>query len=345
MVPRRIVFHLEKWSSTLTVANLVPSDINECQSSPCAFGSTCVDEINGYRCLCPPGRAGPRCQEVAGRPCVVSGLVAVDGTKWDDDCNTCQCHNGKVTCTMIWCGPKSCRVHSKSHSGGECPVGQMCVPVRDECCFVKPCPSQGECWSASHSPKPHAKCHPESNCANVTFTFNKDTMPQGLTVENICSELRSLYVVRNLSSEYSVSMTCEPSATANNEIHVAIFDGGPQKRQGPYQGNHGQVHRPGQQAKRQQHYHHSRHRGPRPEEAEPQPQCRLPGPPAGDRSHRYLAPGCGLCFYLVPQAAPKAQHPHGCQHPVVVPSDDSRRHQQRSQQRARAAQPDQEPHR
>uniref|UniRef100_A0A674EYA6 Delta-like protein n=1 Tax=Salmo trutta TaxID=8032 RepID=A0A674EYA6_SALTR len=197
-------------------------DINECQSSPCAFGSTCVDEINGYRCLCPPGRAGPRCQEVTGRPCVVNGLVAVDGTKWDDDCNTCQCHNGKVTCTMIWCGPKSCRVHSKSHSGGECPVGQMCVPVRDECCFVKPCPSQGECWSASHSPKPHAKCHPESNCANVTFTFNKDTMPQGLTVENICSELRSLYVVRNLSSEYSVSMTCEPSATANNEIHVAI---------------------------------------------------------------------------------------------------------------------------
>uniref|UniRef100_A0A8C7UKF1 Delta-like protein n=1 Tax=Oncorhynchus mykiss TaxID=8022 RepID=A0A8C7UKF1_ONCMY len=148
-------------------------NINECQSSPCAFGSTCVDEINGYRCLCPPGRAGPRCQEVAGRPCVVSGLVAVDGTKWDDDCNTCQCHNGKVTCTMV----RNHRFYD-NHSGGECPVGQMCVPVRDECCFVKPCPSQGECWSASHSPKPHAKCHPESNCANVTFTFNKDTMPQ-----------------------------------------------------------------------------------------------------------------------------------------------------------------------
>ncbi|XP_064803831.1 protein jagged-1b-like isoform X2 [Oncorhynchus masou masou] len=208
-------------------------NINECQSSPCAFGSTCVDEINGYRCLCPPGMAGLRCQEVAGRPCVVSGLVAVDGTKWDDDCNTCQCHNGKVTCTMIWCGPKSCRVHSKSHSGGECPVGQMCVPVRDECCFVKPCPSQGECWSASHSPKPHAKCHPESHCANVTFTFNKDTMPQGLTVENICSELRSLYVVRNLSSEYSVSMTCEPSATANNEIHVAISTEDPRRGKAP----------------------------------------------------------------------------------------------------------------
>lgn len=39
------------------------ADINECQSSPCAFGATCVDEINGYRCICPPGRSGPGCQE------------------------------------------------------------------------------------------------------------------------------------------------------------------------------------------------------------------------------------------------------------------------------------------
>lgn len=41
------------------------TDINECQSSPCAFGSTCVDEINGYRCLCPPDRTGPYCHEGA----------------------------------------------------------------------------------------------------------------------------------------------------------------------------------------------------------------------------------------------------------------------------------------
>ncbi|XP_041959400.1 LOW QUALITY PROTEIN: protein jagged-1a [Alosa sapidissima] len=206
-------------------------NINECQSSPCAFGATCVDEINGYRCLCPPGRTGPKCQEVTGRPCITSTRVAADATKWMEDCNTCQCHNGKITCTKMYCGPRACRVHAKGRS--ECPVGQTCEPVRAERCFVKPCASQGECWSSSQRGQLRAKCQPEGNCANVTFTFNKDTMPKGVTVEHICNELRSLYVVRNLSSEYPIAMSCEPSPTANNEIHVAISTEDPRSSHGP----------------------------------------------------------------------------------------------------------------
>ncbi|XP_035516026.1 protein jagged-1a-like [Morone saxatilis] len=196
-------------------------NINECQSSPCSFGATCVDEINAYRCICPPGRTGPRCQEASGRPCVVEGLVALDGSRWDEDCNTCHCNNGRISCTKLWCGPKPCSLHHKTR-GSECPAGQTCVAVRDERCFVKPCPSQGECWGPAHRSPPVARCHPESSCANVTFTFNKDVMTRGVTVEQVCRELRSLYVVKNLSSDSSVSMTCELSLGANNEIHVAI---------------------------------------------------------------------------------------------------------------------------
>ncbi|KAJ8412759.1 hypothetical protein AAFF_G00117100 [Aldrovandia affinis] len=199
-------------------------NINECQSSPCALGSTCVDEINGYRCLCPPGSVGPRCQEVMGTPCFTNGRVASEGTKWDEDCNTCQCQNSKVVCTKMWCSPKSCRVSSMGR--GECPVGQTCVPIHEEHCFVKPCPGAGQCWLSNPPPAP-PKCHPassfmEHSCANITFTFNKESLPQGLTVERICSELRRLYVPKNSSTEYSLSMTCEPSPTASNEIHVVI---------------------------------------------------------------------------------------------------------------------------
>ncbi|KAJ8285050.1 hypothetical protein COCON_G00039000 [Conger conger] len=182
-------------------------NINECQSSPCAFGASCVDEINGYRCLCPPGRAGPRCQEVTGRPCIAGGHVAADGSRWEEDCNTCQCHNGKTTCTKMWCGPRSCRVHRRGllRQALRGPGGVLALP-----------PAPGP-----------TKCHPgsdflESSCANITFTFNKEIMTPGVTVEHICAELRNLYVVRNLSSEHTVAMTCDPSPTANNEIHVTI---------------------------------------------------------------------------------------------------------------------------
>uniref|UniRef100_A0A665T409 Delta-like protein n=1 Tax=Echeneis naucrates TaxID=173247 RepID=A0A665T409_ECHNA len=150
-------------------------NINECQSSPCAFGSTCLDDINGYRCVCPPGRTGLRCQEVSGRPCLVGGLMVLDGSRWDEDCNICRCHNGRVACTKLRCGPMACSLHSKTPSS-ECPAGQTCVAVKDEHCFVKPCPGQGECWSSAHRAPPSVRCHPESCCTNVTFTFNRDAM-------------------------------------------------------------------------------------------------------------------------------------------------------------------------
>uniref|UniRef100_A0A3P8R5A8 Delta-like protein n=1 Tax=Astatotilapia calliptera TaxID=8154 RepID=A0A3P8R5A8_ASTCA len=213
-------------------------NINECQSSPCALGSTCVDEINGYRCLCPPDRTGSHCQEVTRKPCSVNGHVTPDGVKWDEDCNTCHCSNGKVVCTKMWCGPMSCKLGAKGR--GECPSGQSCIPLREGHCFVKPCIELGECWH-SDPPQPPTKCHPSStyqdnSCANITFTFNKEIMPRGLTVEGVCKQLRSLYVVKNFSLEHSVSITCDPSFSASNEIHVCIstddhrLDGSPVKK-------------------------------------------------------------------------------------------------------------------
>lgn len=45
---------------------------------------------------------------------------------------------------------------------------------------------------------------------------------QGSTVEDVCKQLRRLYVVKNFSLEHSVSITCDPSFSAGNEIHVCI---------------------------------------------------------------------------------------------------------------------------
>uniref|UniRef100_A0A673CAD7 Delta-like protein n=1 Tax=Sphaeramia orbicularis TaxID=375764 RepID=A0A673CAD7_9TELE len=199
-------------------------NINECQSSPCTIGSTCVDEIDGYRCICPSERSGTRCQKASQRPCVVGGSVTPDGSRWDEDCNNCQCNDGRISCTKLWCGFRPCNVLSRTR-GSECPDGQTCVAVRDELCFVKPCHGLGECWSPAHQDLPIARCQPESTCANVTFTFNKDMMMKGVTVGQVCQELRTLYNLSSSDSASSVSMSCEPSSSADNQIHVAVSRG------------------------------------------------------------------------------------------------------------------------
>ena len=41
--------------------NHCEKEINECQSSPCRNVGTCLDELNGYSCKCPPGEHNCLC--------------------------------------------------------------------------------------------------------------------------------------------------------------------------------------------------------------------------------------------------------------------------------------------
>lgn len=42
--------------------NALITDIDECISNPCTYGSTCIDGIGVYQCICPAGRTGAKCQ-------------------------------------------------------------------------------------------------------------------------------------------------------------------------------------------------------------------------------------------------------------------------------------------
>lgn len=208
-------------------------NINECQSSPCAEGSTCIDEINSYRCVCPPGQAGPHCQQFMrlGKSCHHGGLQYPHNSHWEEECNTCQCVNGEVHCSKVRCGRRPC-ILSKALAASDssyqsCPGGLECIEHPFLTCLSLPCHQWGVC-SAPDPPTPvHTKCEPNSgyldnSCAHVTLIFNLDKVPQGTTVESVCSELRSLPVTQTLAVDRELIILCDLSYSTKDAVEVAM---------------------------------------------------------------------------------------------------------------------------
>ncbi|XP_028421411.1 protein jagged-2 isoform X2 [Perca flavescens] len=208
-------------------------NIDECQSSPCAEGSTCVDEINGYRCVCPPGHAGARCQEFIGlgKSCRHAGLQFPHGSRWEEECNACQCVNGYVGCSKVRCGRRPCLLPKAppppDADAPPCPAGHECVEHQFLTCFSPPCHQWGVC-STPDPPTPlHTQCEPNSgyldnSCARITLIFKKDKVPQGTIVEKICSELRYLPVTRTLAEERALLILCDQSYSNSDAVEVAM---------------------------------------------------------------------------------------------------------------------------
>lgn len=131
-------------------------NVDECASSPCANGGSCVDLVAGWRCECPRGYYGPRClsdiDECASNPCSLNALRCEDGLNQFichcrpgytgkrceidiDECSSNPCQHGGVCTDRINGYTCQCK---PGYSGHNCDVN-----VDD--CAINPCKNGGSC--------------------------------------------------------------------------------------------------------------------------------------------------------------------------------------------------------
>ena len=70
-------------------------DIDECSSSPCKNGASCIDEVDMYACQCLAGYTGDQCEtstHLFFRKCVLvkEKIIILD----IDECSSSPCENG-----------------------------------------------------------------------------------------------------------------------------------------------------------------------------------------------------------------------------------------------------------
>ncbi|XP_071483963.1 adhesion G-protein coupled receptor G7-like isoform X2 [Diadema antillarum] len=99
-------------------------EIDECASSPCLHDGTCIDQINGFSCICTAGWTGMNCgidlDECMSEPCLNGG-----------SCENLH-NNFSCNCSRGWSGER-CQTVTGFCASNPCANGATCLPSTDEC--------------------------------------------------------------------------------------------------------------------------------------------------------------------------------------------------------------------
>ncbi|XP_070181224.1 fibropellin-3-like [Littorina saxatilis] len=131
------------------------ADIDECASSPCQNGGSCVDQANAYTCNCSAGYTGDHCQndtdECASSPCQNGGSCVDQVNAYTCNCsagyNGSHCETDTDECASSPCQNGGSCVDQVNAYTCNCPAGyngSHCETDIDEC-ESNPCPNGEDC--------------------------------------------------------------------------------------------------------------------------------------------------------------------------------------------------------
>lgn len=113
------------------------------------------------------------------KQCKSGANVYHHNATWNVECNTCNCYDGVVKCTQVYCGNLNCFQLKKSNSCN-------CKPVHNLDCITPPCDKYGECGSEPMSVS-NGGCSPHTadsklttDCSKVSINFERSKLPKVL---------------------------------------------------------------------------------------------------------------------------------------------------------------------
>ncbi|XP_018495761.1 protein jagged-1 [Galendromus occidentalis] len=147
-------------------------NINDCESSPCANGATCLDRVDDYSCVCRPGFTGERCEEMI------------------DACTSSPCHRGECTaieddficrCPQGFKG-RHCNLTTSHCDENTCANGGTCQELGSS--FVCVCPPDyigHRCQRKRHLACESTPCKNGATCVNLENDEYQCWCPEGFT--------------------------------------------------------------------------------------------------------------------------------------------------------------------
>uniref|UniRef100_A0AC35TQC2 Delta-like protein n=1 Tax=Rhabditophanes sp. KR3021 TaxID=114890 RepID=A0AC35TQC2_9BILA len=214
----------------------------------CNSHGTCLSKgiPNDFSCLCHKGYEGDRCQKVIGdkRVCSIEKGLKLSGDVWNtDDCRTCSCVEGDVSCSERRCELRDCDVQLSPSKSVVCPFNNVCKVIKhyQDQCLSDYCDAQerGYCYPKNVLPPPYianGKNKPcqegSTNCSTIYFEYDHKMLGNSFKLQHFNHLVAALLTLLNRNNVYALA-SVETNET-NKKTRISLNLNAPRKENPKY---------------------------------------------------------------------------------------------------------------